>query len=148
MVTVEVAQHHINRGERARCTRCPVALAIKDVVSPVFSIEVTGASCYITNIEGYIITVALPSRVVQFVAAFDRPGWYGGGAYLKAILAPFNFEADIPDHVLRRNEGTVTHCSSSGNDYSHPIDDARKCKICTPPESGPSHGGTLPLNPS
>ena len=79
-ITVTVTQGHIDRGLRGKCTRCPVAMAIKDAArgkAQRFRGRVavfTG----ITKIEPYAGERSalaglweLPEAVEEFISAFD-----------------------------------------------------------------------------
>lgn len=80
-MTITVTQDCINEGLAARCTLCPVALAIKKQTGCGY-VWVGGYSAYIDHGK----SIDLPLKARKFIKDFD----YG------KVRRPFSFELDIP----------------------------------------------------
>jgi hypothetical protein len=65
--TIDVTQEDIDRGERAKCMRCPIARAMQRVF-PVNKVSVFGAITWIGN-DRYS---DLPDEAQQFIMYFDE----------------------------------------------------------------------------
>lgn len=89
MTTIEVKQEHIEAGKHEDCIRCPIALAIREVVSPEFWVHVGAGRA---TIQGEAIWLSTPARM--FIKRFD-------GRYK---VKPFAFDLDIPGRFLRTSQ--------------------------------------------
>lgn len=85
-VTVSVTQEHIDHGERMRCNRCPVALAIMDAIPDVSNANVDTLGWAALHYGGsHFAGMALPPEVTDFVLAFDA----------RRPVSPFTFTAEV-----------------------------------------------------
>lgn len=75
MLTITVEQHHIDSGETFNCRKCPIALAIREVL-PEHHIAIGTRFADIDD-EDYL----LPKEAQQFVRDFDD----------KLKVGPFTF---------------------------------------------------------
>jgi len=85
MTTITVTAEHIARGERQSCTRCPIALAIRDAFPGAISFAVGGPMVMLWT-GGSEREIDLPAEAFKFVNAFDN------GRTVEA----FTFELDYP----------------------------------------------------
>jgi hypothetical protein len=79
---IEVKQEHIDKGIRAKCTTCPVALAIHEATSGELGtvyVDVT------TVFVGSMTSIPLPIVAIEWIAEFDYQG----------TGEPFSFELDL-----------------------------------------------------
>jgi hypothetical protein len=83
--TINVTQEHIDKGLRRQCSKCPVALAIKDVCKPETYVNVSSV-IYV----GGKFSKAAPLDVERFIGRFD-------GSF---SVEPFSFDLDIPAELL------------------------------------------------
>lgn len=69
-VTINVTQAHINKGLKARCNGCPIALAIKEALGW----DDAWVDCGAITIgePGHLTQVLLPERVIRWYEAFDK----------------------------------------------------------------------------
>lgn len=90
MVTIEVRQSHITKGDRCNSYRCPIALAIREytAIGVIVSVE---TNCVFFN--GHH-TVGLPDNAIWFIRCFDD----SVGSY--DVPPTFSFKFDIPDEYL------------------------------------------------
>ncbi len=97
-VTVQVTQEHIQQGRRNKCKRCPIALAINELLmSGLISVVSDGtvavidiAWVLIPNEESWYETLAredTPPSAAKFIHDFDR-GFE---------VRPFSFQLRLPD---------------------------------------------------
>ena len=90
-VTVRVTEEHIAAGIQEDCTRCPVALAIRDAVPGYFSVMVFNEEVRLAKYAargGMLSTrVATPVGVKDWIYAFDR----------RLVVAPITFELELPE---------------------------------------------------
>jgi DNA gyrase inhibitor GyrI len=77
---INVCQEHINRGERKRCDRCPIALAVKDKLESK-DINVNAMGIFVGLYCQF--KWHLPKSAQKFIKRFDA------GGHVK----PFTFEA-------------------------------------------------------
>lgn len=88
-IEVDVLQQHIDKGERYRCSHCPLALAIQPLFVP--KIHVQWTRYPLTNPEAVVATDTgcmvsqLPESAAVFMLAFD------GGKEVK----PFKFKMSV-----------------------------------------------------
>ena len=79
---IQVKQEHIDNGYEGNCYRCPIALAIKDVVKD--SAEVIVGINMVTFVAGkYFPPIPLSQEVENFIIQFDNG--------VKDLM-PFSFE--------------------------------------------------------
>jgi hypothetical protein len=80
--TINVTQHDINHGERDKCKRCPIALAMQR------TFPLLGSSVYTTDVwlsgHGFIM---LPPEARYFIGRFDAED--------RENIHPFSFELDL-----------------------------------------------------
>ncbi len=76
---IQVTEDHIRLGKRSNSTRCPVALAVRDILP---AAKILGT---ILIVETPWLKIHLPKKVTKFVEDFDhfRP------------VEPFSFELQI-----------------------------------------------------
>jgi hypothetical protein len=84
---IKVEQRHIDQGRRHNCNYCPVALAIKDTISPDYTKRVS-VSPFDVGIGGR--QFYLPFELTEFIQRFDRLG----------VAEPIEFELDLPPKFL------------------------------------------------
>ena len=80
---IEVTQAHIDAGKRQRCTKCPVALAVKEALG----VKLVKVGEGIVIGRPYMVELRTPDRVASFVGAFDRNQPFG--------IEPFSFDLGI-----------------------------------------------------
>lgn len=81
---ISVTQAHIDTGVPIQCSKCPIALAVGDVVVGEVAVGIRSLC-----IETYWID--LPSVAQQFIRAYDDG----------TVVEPFEFEVEIPRSLLR-----------------------------------------------
>ncbi len=83
-MTIHVTQAHIDAGERAVCSACPIALALGKPY-------LVGAEWIYRRVAPFKLERAakLPCAAWDFIAAFDR----------SQPVQPFSFEVEIPVEV-------------------------------------------------
>jgi hypothetical protein len=86
---IEVTQEHIDRGIWLSCTKCPVALALKEVLKPGAVLQVDGSSI----ILDHMIWIDAPPLVRKWIRVYDS---LRKKAERKTIK-PISFTIDIPD---------------------------------------------------
>jgi hypothetical protein len=77
---IEVRQEHIDKGERDRCTSCPVALALNDA-----GFKGAAVTFAMLNLSFYL-TVPTPPKAAEWITQFDNGD----------TVAPFDFELEMP----------------------------------------------------
>lgn len=87
LVKVKISEKDINLATRDACN-CPIARALKRVVSPEYKIHVNETHLYLTNKCGVTI-IPLNDDAKVFIYSFDNSFW----------VEPIEFELDIPDSV-------------------------------------------------
>lgn len=87
---IVVTQAHINAGAQQQCYRCPVALAIKDVVPKDFQVVVTPQQALV---GGFMFL--LPRSARAFIEVFDE---HRGGE-------PFEFDLPLERQFPELAEG-------------------------------------------
>lgn len=82
--TISVTQEHIEKGTRAKCLSCPIALAMRDagIVRPVAGL--LGLS---GRVDGKTVSAPVPDEADRFMVRFDELGPSG--------VSPFTFTADF-----------------------------------------------------
>lgn len=102
IVTVNVTQEHIDRARKQlsrfdslRCTDCPVALALDDMLQAPYRARVYQGSFSILSRDlewtYQVDNEPLPDSVQTKIAAFDGQN----------KMQPFSFELSLPDHVVK-----------------------------------------------
>lgn len=90
MTTINVKQHHIDKGWLCECRDCPIAQAVNEVLKQDHYAEVNRQNIAICNNLNSIILES-PTSVSKFVEEFDN------GLH----VSPFSFELDLPVEVLK-----------------------------------------------
>lgn len=79
-MVINVTQEHIDRGTKKECSKCPVALALKDAGFP-------NAFVGVFSIWPFEMTrLDVSNEVEEFIAAFD----------CGSIVKPFSFNLELP----------------------------------------------------
>jgi hypothetical protein len=96
-VRVHLTQNDIDTGIRRNCRRCPAALAIRRKLKPGIMAMVTDDFAWL-KLRGIDLdpTIPIPSRVANFIHAFDdlKRG------QSRSKLKPFSFVVNIPKEYL------------------------------------------------
>ena len=80
---IDVTYFDINRGKRRKANTCPVALALKRTINPLWRVSVIPNNVHFYhNMSEENRT--LPHEATEFIEAFDAGN----------IVAPFSFEID------------------------------------------------------
>lgn len=86
-VTISVTQKHIEEGIQQICNRCPIALAIRDLLPLHWpndeSVSVWGGAADLYPSKTRLL---LPDAAIQFIEDFD----------IGEIVQPFSFELEVP----------------------------------------------------
>lgn len=97
VVTIDVTAEDIAEGKQIICTACPVARAINRRLAPGWEAAV-GSGEYVLDPETWSdhcsVEGLLPPAASEFILAFD----------LGRPVAPFSFQLDLPDYLLRAEE--------------------------------------------
>ena len=80
---VNVTQEDIQRGKRAETNACPVAMAIKQTIGPLWCVSVIPNNVYFYRGIAEENRL-LPQEATEFIETFDAGN----------IVAPFSFEID------------------------------------------------------
>jgi hypothetical protein len=80
---ISVTQKHINKGKRAYSDSCPIALAVRELGYPKWTV----GSRYIYS--PFDVTIELPKSAQKFIKVFDRRGG-------RKLVKPFAFIARLP----------------------------------------------------
>jgi len=95
-VVVSVDQKHIKAGKKRNCTRCPISLAISEVLPPEKNrgVHVGIDVAFILNLNCYMdYNAELPTVAQDFIKVFD--------SHRDSHKAePFSFELSIPKEFL------------------------------------------------
>jgi hypothetical protein len=100
-VTVQVTQSHIDHGERATCSSCPVALALKDVLTHGWMPYVGDYSIRIYDLLRVDVCGGLsdchlelftPKEATDFIHKFDD----------RRAVDPFSFKLELPWYFIRK----------------------------------------------
>ena len=82
---IQVTQAHIDAGKRKRCTKCPVALAVREALG-IRLVKVGFESIFLGR--PHMTHVRFPHEIEGFMLAFDD-NWSHG-------VTPFAFDLDVP----------------------------------------------------
>ena len=94
-VTIDVTETNLRDGIDCDCHKCPIALALMDVLTPDCKVSVLTNKVYIEHTDNIhktlpnIHVVALPVEARQFIKHYD-------GGY---DFQPFTFNLEIPDRA-------------------------------------------------
>lgn len=89
-VTLKVTAEHISKGSRSNCQRCPVALALRDIIDPAYVVTV-GCSGMSMGKNGRLdFSSRTPESVKDFIYQFD----------CYKSVQPFEAKLDIPRYLL------------------------------------------------
>lgn len=94
--TINVTAKHIQNGKRNNRGHCPVALALKEIISSNYIIEVLEKSIdifsiYPVNGNYYDSSIDLPDDAINFIKEYDAD---------HPIYKPFSFDLEIPEPYL------------------------------------------------
>lgn len=88
---VHITQAHIDRGVIGNCTRCPIALGLKETF-PALEIDVAFSAVHITTPEcDHYRYTTLHSSAKKFIVDFDD------GKPVK----PFSFPFEVPEDLVQ-----------------------------------------------
>lgn len=89
---IQVTQEIIDAATVADCNKCAIALAIKAVLDPKFTVAVGAYSAHIRNKDGVILlSPSVGGKAQSFIRRFDQG----------EKMQPIEFEMDIPEHFLK-----------------------------------------------
>ncbi|QEM41504.1 hypothetical protein SEA_FORZA_34 [Gordonia phage Forza] len=92
---VKVTQEHINKGQQSDCGRCPIALAVLELLGAdnyFVSVGATGiALTSKVNGDHHYAMFKMPYEAQKFVFAFDNP--HASNRAARAGIRPFEFTA-------------------------------------------------------
>lgn len=88
MTTITVTKKHIRMGRRGDPERCPVAMAICEMLKPEYPLHVHANLVKIKN-QGIF---GLPKSVEKFIGRFD---------FKKSSAEPFSFKLALPKEILK-----------------------------------------------
>jgi hypothetical protein len=95
-VKIQVTQKHIDEGQPRRCSECPVSMAIQEkVIGQVQSLNKIITLWHPDGITYHDIN-PVPASITEFIDIFDN--------WRKGTCLPFEFELDIPEQYLRRQQ--------------------------------------------
>lgn len=103
-ITISVTEEHIRVGDKKQCSSCPIALAIKEFISPFVSLAVAFELTlhYKKRTENWCLlhnhVIDLPQEALTFIKEFDD-----GEA-----VDPFKFELKIPKCLLKPSHTVTT----------------------------------------
>lgn len=93
-IRVHVTIDHINAGLRADCKKCPVALALGEILD----IEDFAVGDYDVYLENCRLRVFLPFAVGKFIQDFDS----------HKLVKPFSFTLEVPDGIRLKGVSNAT----------------------------------------
>lgn len=97
-VTLKVTQKHVDEGAQASCDSCPVALALQEIVKPVYSAHISYRMRLFEDASNRIIwSIPTPWTAAIWINEFYWPC----DSELKVNPRPFECEIDIPKELLR-----------------------------------------------
>lgn len=71
-LTIQVTAEHIKEGQRANCTKCPIALALLEAVKPARWVSVGPLLLFALPQEPWYYRAAeFPTYVQEFISDFD-----------------------------------------------------------------------------
>lgn len=92
---IDVTREHINRGEAESCGKCPIAVAITEMLAPGYQVTVTEdriaiwpADYEVREVGEPLFAARTPDVAEEFICVFD--------AYPEDRHSPFSFAIDIP----------------------------------------------------
>lgn len=92
ITTIIPTDEHVKNGHRFNCTRCPIALAIKEHVKPNVQVTVDPSIVSFYFKDKPATFLRLPNRIERFIISFD---------YSMHTKIPKSFELDIPKEYLK-----------------------------------------------
>jgi len=93
LVTVQVTGQRIGDGVARSCYRCPVALALWDLVKEGTTLRVYTGFIYVNDLVCY-----LPEEATEFIRVFDERLMLSEP---RRLPPPFEFKMWLPEEVLR-----------------------------------------------
>lgn len=95
---IKVTKEHINKGKQKDCTKCPVALAIQDVVREGYAVHVNGIMATIYDATRFHASYPLAYPTTMWIMSFDQRSW---------AMKPFEFLLPIEEQYLRKENNVL-----------------------------------------
>ncbi len=86
---IDVMQCHIDQGKKDDCSKCPIALALKELGFVGLKVDID--DLYKTVNQYIRISIKIPFRATNFIDTFDH-GF---------LVKPFKFTIAVDDHDLK-----------------------------------------------
>lgn len=97
-ITLRVTQQHIDNGVLNDCHKCPVAQAMRGIISPLYEVRVDARRLRIRKGTIQVWNVLPPPQIQTFIINFDNPT---DGDDSRDCVEPFKCELDIPQELLK-----------------------------------------------